>query len=178
MAYPAAAIANEFLRLADENGEFLTQMQVQKLVYFAHGWNLALTGEPLVKERLAAWDYGPVVKSLWKAFSDFGSGPITTRAQIPDWEGHQFRQWLTPSINDGDYEETNTYTRALVRKIWAQYGHLKAFELSELTHIPNSPWQRARGEGREFLRDADIEDYFNGLKSGEITEERPLAVAV
>ena len=159
MAYPAAAIANEFLYLAKRDGKSLTQMQIQKLVYFAHGWNLAITGEPLVNERFAAWDYGPVVKSLWRAFKDFGSGPITKEARVPDWDSSVLA-WVTPHISDGSRGEENEFARALINKVWEEFGGYKAFELSEMTHLPDSPWSTARAENTEFIPDADIEAYF------------------
>lgn len=56
--YKAKAAANYCLDLAEEEGKRLDPMQIQKLVYFAHGWYLALTGEPLVEEHPEAWAYG------------------------------------------------------------------------------------------------------------------------
>ena len=166
MAYPAAAIANEFIRIAERKGRRLTQMQVQKLVYFAHGWHLALTGEPLINERVLAWDYGPVVRSLWRAFKEYGSNPIQKMARVPDWEG-DLVNWITPTVEDGEQPETNAYTAALIRRVWEQYGSLKAYELSELTHVEGGPWSRTRENGRDFIRDADIYDFFQKQMSQE-----------
>ena len=68
------AIANEFLRRAGSNG--LTQMQLQKLVYIAHGWTLAIRNEPLVNARLEAWERGPVYPELAKNIAHAGAEPI------------------------------------------------------------------------------------------------------
>ena len=59
--YTAKAIANYFLkhRKRFKRKGPITQMKLHKLVYFAHGWHLALKGEPLIDETLQAWDYGP-----------------------------------------------------------------------------------------------------------------------
>ena len=60
--HSSLAIANEFIRRSLAAPEIeLTQMKLQKLVYFAHGWNLvASDGDPLVEDEVQAWDYGPV----------------------------------------------------------------------------------------------------------------------
>ena len=57
MPYDAKSIANFFIDRAKESGETLTQMKLHKLIYYAHGWHLALTGEPLIDEPVQAWNY-------------------------------------------------------------------------------------------------------------------------
>lgn len=66
------AIANEFLRKSG----VLTQMQLQKLAYMTHGWNLAVNGEPLVDREPEAWDRGPVFPDLREHIKAAGSRPI------------------------------------------------------------------------------------------------------
>jgi uncharacterized phage-associated protein len=55
MPFDSKAVANEFLKLAEQDGVKLSPMKLLKLVYFAHGWHLALKGEPLLNERVEAW---------------------------------------------------------------------------------------------------------------------------
>ena len=74
--HSSLAIANEFLRRAKDDGRELTQMHLQKLVYLAHGWCLAVTGKPLIEEKIQAWDYGPVIKPLYDALKSYGSANI------------------------------------------------------------------------------------------------------
>ncbi len=164
MTFPAAAVANEFLELARQSGRSLTPMQVQKLVYFSHGWNLALTGEPLIDERIEAWDYGPVVRSLYKDFREFGSGKITKPAKAPNWDGPEFT-WNVPCIDDSPDDEANDFTKALLRKIWQVYGGHSAFQLSEMTHVEGSPWTQARENGTTVIADNLIQDYFEDLST-------------
>lgn len=49
---PAAspAIANQFIPLALHDGRPLTNMHLQKLVFIAHGWNLAIRNLPLTED--------------------------------------------------------------------------------------------------------------------------------
>ena len=75
---PAAAVANEFLQLQDKNpgSSHIDPMKLQKLIYYAHSWSLAVYGEPLIEEDIEAWSWGPVVRSVYLEFKDFGSKPI------------------------------------------------------------------------------------------------------
>src|ERR1700755_230202 len=75
MPYLSMAVANEFLKRPSALG-VLTQMQLQKLTYIAHGWNLALNGARLVADDLKAWDYGQVFPWLYDHAKYFGKEPI------------------------------------------------------------------------------------------------------
>ena len=81
MEYSAKAIANYFLELAAKHGEKVTPLKIQKLVYIAHGWHLALYEKPLVYDEFAeAWEYGPVFPSIYHEFKHFGGAPIAEPA--------------------------------------------------------------------------------------------------
>ena len=71
------AIANEFLKRAKAEDRTLTNMQLQKLPYIAHGWGLALTGKELVNCVPQAFPYGPVYRSLYGALKRYGSGAVS-----------------------------------------------------------------------------------------------------
>jgi uncharacterized phage-associated protein len=60
-------------------------MQLQKLVYIAHGWNLAINGTPLTSDIPAAWDYGPVYRDLFEALRAYGSNPVTQEIRAGDF---------------------------------------------------------------------------------------------
>src|SRR3954466_3457608 len=82
--YDARAIANLVLDKADELGAEVTQLQLYKMVYFAHGWYLATEQRRLVLQDFQAWSYGPVVRVLRDAFKSFGKSPIRARAERLD----------------------------------------------------------------------------------------------
>jgi uncharacterized phage-associated protein len=140
MAYDAKAIANYFLDLARASNSALTPMKLQKLVFFAHGWCLALYGRPLIADAVEAWKFGPVIPSLYHEFKSAGSAAIETPASTVDLENFDL---VFPRVPQEDRE-----TRELLDQVWRSYGGLSAYQLSSLTHLPGSPWSQVR-EGRE-----------------------------
>lgn len=82
MSYDSRTIANHFIALAEIEGRTITPMTIQKLVYLAHGWSLGLFDEPLIDDTVEAWEYGPVIPSLYNAFKKYGNNPITQFAKI------------------------------------------------------------------------------------------------
>lgn len=133
MAYVPHAVANWFLERQP-----VDQMKLHKLVYFAHGWRLGLFGEELIDEEIEAWDYGPVVPSLYHEFKHFGSRPITQRATVLEGDATSLCI-VTPQINADDGQ-----TQALLARVYEVYGHRSGPELSALTHLPGSPWRQIR----------------------------------
>lgn len=129
--YKADAIANEFLK--DRLGE-ISPMKLQKLVYYAHAWSLALFGDPLISDRIEAWQYGPVIPSLYDEFRSFRNRKIDRLALELDFKNlTEVAEWVP---------ETDTRTHSLVAKIWDKLGHLTAVQLSNMTHASNEPWSK------------------------------------
>ena len=158
MPHSSLEVANEFLRLAQEEGVQLTQMQLQKLVYLAHGYSLAIEGKPLVEDNVEAWDYGTVFRPLWDALTQYGRAPVRRIIRWGDGSGF---------IRKGGKEANARLSRtekAIVEKVWATYGRYPAFKLSALTHDPNGPWKKhyVKGENR-VIPNESIREYFSNL---------------
>lgn len=139
MAYNSKAIANYFLDLAKESKQSLTPMKLQKLIYFAHGWSLAIYDQALISETVEAWRYGPVVQSIYHEFKEYGSGAITklaTEFELLDGDELEFGI-STPYINDDDEK-----TKALLNKVWDIYGKYSGVALSNATHMQDTPWAK------------------------------------
>lgn len=162
MSYPAAAVANELLDLANRSNRKLTQIEIQKLVYFSHGWHLALKDQDLIPDRIEAWDYGPVVRRLYDALKKFGSSVITDK--VLDWEmgGPQGLTYCYPTIQSASLEE-DAVARAVVQSVWDKYGMLGAFRLVEITHLSGSPWEQARAKGNAYISNDEIKAYFKQM---------------
>ncbi|SUW69031.1 Panacea domain-containing protein [Bordetella avium] len=55
----------------------LTNLQLQKILYIAHMIHLGRTGRPLIHDEMfEAWDYGPVLPSVYRRASSFGADTV------------------------------------------------------------------------------------------------------
>jgi uncharacterized phage-associated protein len=125
--YKAKAIANYFLTKSFETGIPLSPMKLIKLVYLAHGWNLGLSSKPLITDSVQAWKYGPVIRSLYREFKEYGNSTIT---ELATEDGN------IPIVPE------NAPEILLLNKIWESYSPLSATQLSSLTHEKDSPWYK------------------------------------
>lgn len=170
MPYDPKAIANRFLDLAGSRGKTLTPMKLQDLVYYAHGWHLAIKGTPLIDEQVEAWTFGPVIPSLHYDFRRSGdrdvTGPaVVYRAVRAGGDDDDIEVVMhVPSL--GDDPEHEGFADSLIRRVWDVYGGFTAIQLSNMTHEPGSPWHQVVTECREGLpKGTDIprekiRDYF------------------
>lgn len=143
MAYSAFAVANAFIRRADERGiRDLSPMKLQKLVYFAQAWHLKILGRPLLDDNFARWQHGPVIPALYHEFKAFGYFPITRMATTLAMEAFGYGGDNVPIIPQHDQSSWN-----LVDAILNRYGNVDAVELSRLTHLPNSAWASRGADG-------------------------------
>jgi uncharacterized phage-associated protein len=146
MAFTATAIANHFLDAARSKGVALTPLQIQKLVYFAHGWSLAVSGKPLIREPIQAWKFGPVIHQLYREFRRFKDQQITEHARdlrvgpglrkltIDALEAYE------PSIDDDDQHGDRELAKAIIDRVLDVYGKIDGLQLSTLTHREGTPW--------------------------------------
>jgi uncharacterized phage-associated protein len=155
--YDARAVANLLLDFAEQRGAGLTQLQLYKILYFAHGWHLVETGQPLVSQEFEAWQLGPVIKVLRDEFKEYGNQEIKRRASKLDiYTGN--RTCVSPDIVESD--------RKFIQNIYLSYHIYDAWKLSDMTHEKGSPWdqlwhtQRPIGRLALRIRNEDIKAHF------------------
>lgn len=142
----ATDVANFFIDLANNTPEDdITNLKVNKLLYFAQGWSLSKFGKPLFSEDIQAWKYGPVVKSIYITFHPCGDQPIqeVSCSEYAD----KFSPELTEFLID----------------IYNEYGKYTAGTLTSLTHKPGTPWSRYYDETIKniIIPKDDIKKYFD-----------------
>jgi uncharacterized phage-associated protein len=115
----ARRVADVILTLSNEQ---ITNLKLQKLLYYAQAWYLALYGCKLFDDDIEAWVHGPVVARVFGDFKGYRWNPI----DVPIIEA-------SPQ-NVSDH----------VREVLESYGGLGASALERLTHT-ELPWREARG---------------------------------
>lgn len=137
--YDVRAVANVMLDEADREGIKVTNLALQKLLYFAHGIRLRQSKSPLVSGYFEAWQYGPVHPAAYRAFKSCGAAPIATRAMGKDPLTGRARELQTPD---------DPPTVQLVRDVIRSYGRLSPGRLVDLSHAKNSPWHHIVDKAR------------------------------
>lgn len=149
--YDSVTVANQFLSLAKGRAGSLTPMQVLKLVYIAHGWNLGLYGRPLIRDDIEAWQYGPVIPRLYNAVRKFRSNPV---------DG---------PLRGARNENLDERAADIVEQVYGIYGQMSGPALSRLTHADGSPWDTIYVDG-EFglvIPNDIIEDHYARMATVE-----------
>lgn len=147
MSHDAKAIANVFYKLARSEGKRLTNMQLQKLVYIAHGFNLAVLDEALFDDTVRAWEYGPVIPALYDELKQYGAGEVKARLLT-----------RTPPVKEDDPE------MKVIRAVWNAYGKYSGIELSAMTHKAGTPWHQMYEPGkRNEIPNKVIKEYYRQL---------------
>jgi len=156
--HDALAVANWFFARAEAEGKTLDPMKLQKLIYFSHGWSVAITGVPLIKEHPEAWDYGPVIPSVYHQFKSFGRNGIPGRAtKLVFPNAGSFADWANVAVVAPQIED-DPDAEALLSRIWDVYGPLTGVQLSNMTHAADGAWHRAYHELAKGRRGVDISD--------------------
>ncbi|MFC1736958.1 Panacea domain-containing protein [Candidatus Hydrogenedentota bacterium] len=118
----ALDVAKYFLsKMSDECGDVISNLKLQKLVYYAQGFHLALMGRPLFKEQIKAWQHGPVIPSLYDKYKEYEARGIPR----PD------------SIDLSKYDKP---TVELLDEVYEVFGQFSAWKLRNMTH-EEPPWK-------------------------------------
>jgi len=124
MAYNVLDIANKLLAKAynSEIEELMSNMKLQKMLYYEQGFHLAKFGTPLFDDDIEAWMYGPVVPKVYNHYKENGSLGIAPQGDVV--------------VLSEDEEE-------LFDEVYDVYGAYSASGLVKLTH-QEKPWKSTK----------------------------------
>lgn len=138
-------VAKYFLSLTDdESGDTISNLKLQKLLYYAQGFHLVMFGQPLFENSIEAWRHGPVVKGVYRDYAQHGSNSI-------------------PRPTDFNIETIDEETRDFLDEVYKIYGQYSAWRLRQMIH-DEPPWQEAWARGESsVVQHRAMQDYFKTL---------------
>lgn len=142
-------VANYFL-----SKKSMSPKKLQKIVYYAYGWTLALLNEDikaldnrLFNEPIEAWVHGPVVPELYQKYKNYG------------WQNIE-------KIDENQDELFSEDVKDVLSQVWEVYGGYTANELESIS-CNEFPWKKARDGLAPFesssvkISDEDMCRFFN-----------------
>lgn len=117
----ADRVAEAIVNLSHDRNDPISNLKLQKLLYYCQAWYLAIFKKPLFDEEVEAWVHGPVVPRVFN------------RYRVCRWS----------PIPRGDTVGVPQQVVGHLFKIWEVYGKFSAYDLERITHS-EQPWQMAR----------------------------------
>lgn len=146
--YTAENVAKYLIYLASQafvgdnkEHEGITNLKLQKVLYFAQAYYLSKLGKPLFSDKIEAWEYGPVVPSIYHKFKSEGSNPIICEKD-------------RSSISDEDKE--------ILKRVWGTFGGYSASKLVDIAHA-HAPWKEASETPSKIISHKSIKEYYAPL---------------
>ena len=65
-----------FFVMCSAHPERMTNMRANKLAYYSQAWSIVRLGRPLFQDSIEAWEHGPVIQSIYRAYSAYRNNPI------------------------------------------------------------------------------------------------------
>ncbi len=147
----ASEVAVIILQKTHKNGYQITNMKLQKLLYYCQGYYIAIHGERLFSDRIEAWEHGPVVPKVYHEYKSYGKNniPPEEAVEIP--------------------EELESFIDFIVRKT----GNHTAHRLRAMSH-EEAPYKNTT-RGQEISTDL-LNDFFTNLlwEDDEDLDDAPL----
>jgi len=121
--------------------EGITNLKLQKVLYFAQAYYLAKIGKPLFSDNIEAWEYGPVVPEVYEKFRSHGSDSIICEED-------------KSSLSEDDKET--------LKKVWGTFGGYSASRLVDIAHA-HTPWKEAYQTSTKIISRQTLKEYYTPL---------------
>lgn len=118
--------------------ELISNLKLQKLLYYAQGCVLALTDKPLFEEDIVAWEHGPVVPEIYHLYKSNGKDGIPFNEQF-------------------DESSIDQETQNILESVYNEFAQYSAWKLRNMTH-EETPWQETAKN--DVIPKGSIKKYF------------------
>lgn len=147
----AIDIANWFInkanseKLDDDVSEGISNLKLQKVLYFAQAAHLALNNsKPLFDDKICAWPLGPVVESVYQDFKQYSNKPI---------DGPTNKDYL---------KVVDAGLASFLENTWTIFGKFSAAKLVQMSH-EHKPWKDAFKANKSVITKESMFDYYKSV---------------
>ena len=124
-------LAYNRMKETEIGAEAISNLKLQKLLYYAQGCFLALTDRPLFSDKIVAWQHGPVVETVYQTYKHCGAGSID----------------FTEDFDDASFTEEE---KNILIQVYEVFGQYSAWKLRNMTH-EETPWKTTAPSGEISL---------------------------
>ncbi len=137
----AKDVARFFIKKGSDEDDDITNLKLQKLLYYAQGFHLALFGKPLFEEDIEAWTHGPVVPEVYHKDKKYVKNPLPVEG-VDD---------VMKNLTDDQI--------GFLYEIWSVFGQYSPWKLRDMTH-QEKPWMDHEKDASVISKD-ELKDYFS-----------------
>lgn len=130
--YEARKICNFLLSRYDAKRFELTNLRINKLLFFIQSDSLGNRPGGLIRNHFEAWQFGPVIRPVYDAFKTFGESWISEPANFLDYSSGQ--NVAIP------FDDIGAVDRDLIEKSFDEYARFTTGQLVALSHEIGGPW--------------------------------------
>lgn len=140
--YSVIDVAKYIIWYCKKQGYSVSNLKLQKILYFVQANFLVTKDEPCFEEDIEAWDFGPVVPEAYHEFKIFGS------SDIPGFICRNAEEMILRK------------DRILINEMVNQCAKYSASTLVSITHN-QSPWKNAYEKYcNNVIEKEEIKEYF------------------
>ncbi len=142
----AKDVANFFIATT-KAPQKMSNMKVNKLLYYAQAWSLVRLGRPLFNEPIEAWKHGPVIPTIYHRYEQCKENPVPIPSD-------------TSFLNTISAEEAQ-----LLMDVAREYDGLSAWQLRNQSHGSNEPWMKVYDPDKfhTVITKEDMEECFKRM---------------
>lgn len=162
MTYNAMDIASYIINKSIDMNSPVSNLKLQKLLYYIQAVFLIKKGEPAFGESIAAWKYGPVVENVYYQFRSYVNNEIKDRVL-------QRNNGVLKGEGE-DYNPENIIMKEdqnLIDNVLESYMNFSGTDLIRKTH-QEDPWKTIKDRGQvgySNIENNEIKKYFKQNES-------------
>ena len=137
MCYSAIAVANFFIEKSQKTKVSVSNMHLQKMIFFAHAAFFKENGKPLFSDPVFAWQHGPVVESVYWELKKYGNKDVSDFITMPSRckSSSEHCRMIIPIVPESDYDTVD-----FLNHVWQKLSCVETWRLRALSHAEGGAW--------------------------------------